>query len=111
MTRVGPVEAAVAITADYLARLKASRTALPDLVVSLGSAGSRTLEQTGIYQAVVGQSYRDMDATALGFPQGPNAVPRPAGGSLATVAHPGIREATLSTGANMWSRAPPTTPW
>ena len=67
MTGVGPVEAGVALSAE-LSRLKAENT-LPDLVVSLGSAGSRTLEQTEIYQAV-SVSYRDMDASALGFEKG-----------------------------------------
>ncbi|MBB3139336.1 hypothetical protein [Halomonas organivorans] len=43
MTGVGPVEAAVELTAA-LAEL-AARGQRPDLVVSLGSTGSRTLEQ------------------------------------------------------------------
>ena len=96
MTGVGPVESGVAMGAE-LARLQA-QNALPDLVVSLGSAGSRTLEQTEIYQAV-SVSYRDMDASALGFEKGatpfldlPVTVPLP-------LRIPDIREATLSTGA------------
>ncbi|MGB6119125.1 MAG: 5'-methylthioadenosine/S-adenosylhomocysteine nucleosidase [Mesorhizobium sp.] len=96
MTGVGPVEAAVVMTAT-LAGLK-GQGALPDLVVSLGSAGSRKLEQTGIYQATA-VSYRDMDASGFGFPKGqtpfldlPPVVPLP-------VRIPGIAEATLSTGA------------
>lgn len=67
MTGVGPVESAVAVTAA-LADL-AARGALPDLVVSLGSAGSRQLEQVRVYQ-VATLEYRDMDASALGFPKG-----------------------------------------
>jgi adenosylhomocysteine nucleosidase len=96
VTGVGPVEAGVRLGAE-LARLKAE-AALPDLVVSLGSAGSRTLEQTEIYQAV-SVGYRDMDASALGFARGvtpfldlPATVPLP-------FTIPGIRQATLSTGA------------
>lgn len=96
MTGVGPVESGVAMGAE-LARLH-TQNALPDLVVSLGSAGSRTLEQTEIYQAV-SVSYRDMDASALGFEKGatpfldlPVTVPMPLRVS-------GIREASLSTGA------------
>jgi adenosylhomocysteine nucleosidase len=96
MTGVGPVESGVAMGAE-LARLRI-QNALPDLVVSLGSAGSRTLEQTEIYQAV-SVSYRDMDASALGFEKGatpfielPVTVPMPLRVS-------GIREASLSTGA------------
>lgn len=96
MTGVGPVEAGVRLGAE-LAWLK-SEKALPDLVVSLGSAGSRTLEQTEIYQAV-SVAYRDIDASPLGFEKGatpfldlPVTVPLP-------FRIPGIREATLSTGA------------
>ncbi len=102
MCGVGPVESAVAVTAA-LAALAAAGTA-PDLVVSLGSAGSRTLEQTGIYQAV-SVSYRDMDASALGFEKGatplldlPPVVPLP-------LRVPGIAGASLSTGANVVSGA------
>lgn len=100
MTGVGPVEAAASV-ASALAKL-AGQGSLPDLVVSVGSAGSRTLEQTGIYQAV-SVCYRDMDASPLGFPKGetpfrglPPTLPLP-------LRIPGIREATLSTGANIVS--------
>jgi adenosylhomocysteine nucleosidase len=96
MTGVGPVEAGVRLSAE-LSWLK-SEKALPDLVVSLGSAGSRRLEQTEIYQAV-SVRYRDMDASPLGFEKGatpfldlPVTVPLP-------FRIPGIRQATLSTGA------------
>jgi adenosylhomocysteine nucleosidase len=102
MTGVGPVEAAVVLSAQ-LARLDAAGN-LPALVVSLGSAGSRSLEQTGIYQATC-VSYRDMDASPLGFEKGatpfldlPVIVPLP----LRVL---GIAEATLSTGAGIVSGA------
>lgn len=102
MTGVGPVEAAVS-TAAALARLR-ERGAVPDLVVSLGSAGSRTLEQAEVYQAT-SVSYRDMDATALGFAKGrtpfldlPAVVPLP-------LRIPGVKEASLSTGAAIVSGA------
>ena len=102
MTGVGPVEAAVELTAA-LAGLKASGR-LPDLVVSLGSAGSRALEQTEVYQAT-SVAYRDMDASPLGFETGvtpfldlPATLPLP-------LRIPGIREATLSTGADIVSGA------
>ncbi|WP_370631829.1 5'-methylthioadenosine/S-adenosylhomocysteine nucleosidase [Phyllobacterium lublinensis] len=100
VTGVGPVEAAVSVSAT-LASLAANRS-LPDLVVSLGSAGSRTLEQAEVYQ-VTSVSYRDMDASALGFKKGatpfldiPVTVP---------LRHriPGVKEASLSTGANIVS--------
>ena len=96
MTGVGPVEAAVVLT-RALARAELEDE-LPRLVVSLGSAGSRTLEQAGLYQAS-SVSYRDMDASALGFPKGqtpfldqPPELPLLHG-------LPDIRKARLSTGA------------
>ncbi|KQX54189.1 MULTISPECIES: 5'-methylthioadenosine/S-adenosylhomocysteine nucleosidase [unclassified Ensifer] len=102
MTGVGPVEAAVVLTRT-LAELTAER-ALPDLVVSLGSAGAATLEQTEVYQAV-SVGYRDMDASPLGFEKGatpfldlPAVVPLP-------LRIPGVPEARLSTGANIVSGA------
>ena len=67
MTGVGPVEAGLAVGAA-LARLEI-RGETPDLAVCLGSAGSRTLEQTEIYQ-VASVSYRDIDASPLGVPAG-----------------------------------------
>lgn len=102
MTGIGPVEAAVQLTATLAAL--ALRGSLPDLVVSLGSAGSRVLEQTEVYQAT-SVAYRDMDASALGFDKGvtpfldlPATVPLP-------LRIPGVPEATLSTGANIVSGA------
>ncbi|WP_244488226.1 5'-methylthioadenosine/S-adenosylhomocysteine nucleosidase [Devosia sp. Root436] len=96
---IGPVEAAVAVT-QALADAHHAGTA-PDLVVSLGSAGSRVLEQCGLYQAS-SVSYRDMDASALGFPKGqtplldlPPVLP------LRVI--DGLPSATLSTGANVVS--------
>ena len=100
MTGIGPVEAAIAVTA-VLAGLDAADH-LPDLVVSLGSAGSRTLEQTGIYQAI-SVSYRDMDASAFGFEKGCTPLlDLPAEVAL-PLRIPEIAEARLSTGANVVS--------
>lgn len=100
MTGVGPVEAAVELTAALAAL--AQRGQLPDLVVSLGSAGSLALEQTEIYQAT-SIAYRDMDASPLGFEKGTTPfLDLPAILPL-TLRIPGIREATLSTGANIVS--------
>ena len=102
MTGIGPVEAA-AMLARELTRLEAAER-LPDLIVSLGSAGSRSLEQTEIYQ-VSSVAYRDMDASPLGFEKGctplldqPAVIPLP-------LRIPGIAEASLSTGANIVSGA------
>ena len=102
MTGVGPVEAAVALTAT-LSDL-ALRDGLPELVVSLGSAGSRLLEQATVYQ-VSAVEYRDMDASALGFQRGetpfsglPVRVPLP-------LQIAGLPHASIATGASIVSGA------
>ncbi len=100
MTGVGPVEAA-AVLSRALTRLEAE-SRLPDLVVSLGSAGSRSLEQTEVYQ-VSSVAYRDMDASPLGFEKGRTPfLDHPAIVPL-TLRIPGIAEASLSTGGNIVS--------
>ena len=98
MTGIGPVEASISLT-RALGELKAAGT-LPDLVVSLGSAGSRRLKRTEVYQAV-SVIYRDMNASAFGFEKGvtpfldlPATQPLP-------IRIPGVKEATISTGATI----------
>ncbi len=98
MTGVGPVEASISLT-RALEELSAARS-LPDLVVSLGSAGSRRLKRTEVYQAV-SVTYRDMNASAFGFEKGvtpfldlPATQPLP-------IRIPGVKEATISTGATI----------
>lgn len=102
MTGVGPIEAAVQLTAVLSSLVLDGRK--PDLVVSLGSAGSATLEQAEVYQAT-SVAYRDMDASAFGFPKGvtpflglPAVLPL-------DIRIPGVRQATQSTGANVVSGA------
>lgn len=100
MTGVGPVEAGVVVSAA-LSRLSAAGN-FPDLVVSLGSAGSRTLEQTAVYQ-VASVPYRDMDASVLGVEKGQTPfLDLPA---VVDIPHriPGLPAAALSTGANIIS--------
>lgn len=102
LTGVGPVEAAVSLGRELAHR--AASGELPKLVVSLGSAGSRTLEQTEVYQAV-SVSYRDMDASALGFEKGITPfLDLPA---VVTLPHriPDLPEARLSTGGAIVSGA------
>ncbi|MBC7149329.1 MAG: 5'-methylthioadenosine/S-adenosylhomocysteine nucleosidase [Rhizobium sp.] len=100
MTGVGPVEAAIALTRT-LAKLE-QENERPDLVVSLGSAGSARLEQTEIYQAS-SVSYRDMDASPLGFEKGRTPfLDLPAELEL-PLRIPGVPTASLSTGANIVS--------
>ncbi|WP_313574800.1 5'-methylthioadenosine/S-adenosylhomocysteine nucleosidase [Brevundimonas sp.] len=102
MTGIGPVEGAVALTAA-LARLEA-RGETPDLILSLGSCGSRVLDHAAVYQAS-SVAYRDMDASALGFPKGvtplldmPAVLPLPC-------PIPDVPTARLSTGGNVVSGA------
>ena len=102
MTGVGPVEAAVVLTAA-LARLEAAGD-LPDLIVSLGSCGSRVLEHACVYQAS-SVAYRDMDASALGFPRGVTPLLNQPAVLALPCPIPGVPTATLSTGANVVSGA------
>lgn len=102
MTGVGPVEAAVVLSAA-LAGMQAEGR-LPHLVVSLGSAGSRVLQQAQVYQ-VSSLEYRDMDASPLGFTKGqtpfldlPPRVPLPC-------PLPDLPAASLATGASIVSGA------
>lgn len=96
MIGIGPVEAAVSTTKALMER----RDNPPSLVVCLGSAGSNRLEQLGVYQAI-SVSYRDMDASALGFPRGvtPFSDLPPTLDLVPPVA--GLVHATLSTGGNV----------
>lgn len=102
MTGVGPVEAAVVLS-TALAGMRAEGR-LPHLVVSLGSAGSRVLQQAQVYQ-VSALEYRDMDASPLGFAKGqtpfldlPPLVPLPC-------PLPDLPSASLATGASIVSGA------
>ncbi|HEY6633707.1 MAG TPA: 5'-methylthioadenosine/S-adenosylhomocysteine nucleosidase [Rhizobiaceae bacterium] len=98
MTGVGPVEASISL-ARALWEAKAAGSS-PDLVVSLGSAGSRRLKRTEVYQ-VTAVTYRDMDASAFGFERGVTPfLDRPATQTL-PIRIPGVNEATISTGATI----------
>ena len=102
ITGVGPVEAAAGV-AHALALLQAEG-ALPDLIVSLGSAGSPTLDHARVYR-VASVSYRDMDASVLGFPRGETPFPRiPAVLPLAE-GPAALPTARLATGASVVSGA------
>jgi adenosylhomocysteine nucleosidase len=100
ITGVGPVEAAAA-TAHALADL-ARDGRRPDLVFSLGSAGSRRLDHAGIYQ-IASLAYRDMDASPLGFQKG--ATPLLDEPAVVPLRHrlPGIPSASLATGGSVVS--------
>ncbi len=100
MIGVGPVEAAANLAYTLAGLAQAGEK--PDLVVSLGSAGSARLPQAEVFQ-VSSVSYRDMDASPLGFEKGatpfldlPKVIELP-------VSVPEIPVASLSTGANIVS--------
>ncbi len=102
VTGVGPVEAAAA-TSAALGELHA-RGEIPDLVFSLGSAGSKTLEHAEVYQ-LASVSYRDMDCTPLGFARG--LVPFLGEPAVIEIPYriPGIAAASIATGASIVSGA------
>ncbi|MDA5092999.1 5'-methylthioadenosine/S-adenosylhomocysteine nucleosidase [Aliiroseovarius sp. KMU-50] len=98
ITGVGPVEGAVVTTAA-LSEMKVADT-LPDVVISLGSAGSAKLRKTDVFQ-ITEVGYRDMDASPLGFEKGVTPfLDMPATLSL-PLRVSNVPEATLSTGANI----------
>lgn len=67
ITGIGPVEAALHV-GIALARMEAAGT-LPDLIVCLGSAGSRRCALGSVHQ-IGSVSWRDIDASALGVEPG-----------------------------------------
>ncbi|SDX59210.1 5'-methylthioadenosine/S-adenosylhomocysteine nucleosidase [Roseicitreum antarcticum] len=95
LTGVGPVEAALVTTAT-LVRMQCAGT-MPELVISLGSAGAARLEQGAVYQAGA-VAYRDMDASPLGFLPGITPfLDQPAEIAM-PLRVPGVPVASLSTG-------------
>lgn len=97
MTGVGPVEAA--LTTGIALHDMARTNALPDLVICLGSAGSRICTLGDIFQ-VASVSWRDMDASRLGFTKGVTPfIDHPVDLPLATPL--ALPMARLSTGANI----------
>ena len=95
---VGPIEAAIGTALALERRSLAGRR--PRLVVSLGSAGSHRCQVGSIWQ-ISGVSWRDMDATRLGFEKGVTPFcDHPAEIALPTPL-PGVPAATLSTGGQV----------
>lgn len=102
ITGVGPVEAAAATGAALAGLAHAGR--LPGLVLSLGSAGSRTLDHAEVYQ-VASVAYRDIDASPFGFAKGTTPfLDEPAVIDIAPRI-PGVPAARLSTGGTVISGA------
>lgn len=100
ITGVGPVEAAAATSAALAALDHAGRR--PDLVFSLGSAGSRSLDHAAVYQ-ISRVTYRDMDASLLGFDKG--VTPFLDHPPMIEIPHrlPDIPGASVATGASIVS--------
>jgi adenosylhomocysteine nucleosidase len=101
ITGIGPVEAALHVGVTF-ARLEAAGE-LPDLIVCLGSAGSRRCALGSIHQ-IGSVSWRDMDASPLGIE--PGVVPyldEPKDLPLETPLD--LPVATLSTGGDVVSGA------
>ncbi|WP_425229537.1 5'-methylthioadenosine/S-adenosylhomocysteine nucleosidase [Sphingomonas sp.] len=98
LTGVGPIEGAAATAAALGALVAAGE--IPDAVVSLGSAGSRRLPLGEVYQ-VSEVSWRDMDASPLGFARG--VTPFATFPTVIDLPTPleGVPTATLSTGADV----------
>lgn len=98
ITGIGPIEAAISLTRELCFLRGISKAHLPKVIVSLGSAGSRKLEKTEVYQ-VSSVFYRDMDATALGFERGATPLVSTTPTETLPYTIPGIPSASLSTGA------------
>jgi adenosylhomocysteine nucleosidase len=97
LTGVGPVEAA--LTTGITLHDLAQRNALPDMVLCLGSAGSRICPLGEIFQ-VASVSWRDMDASRLGFTKGVTPfIDHPVDVPLTTLL--ALPTARLSTGADI----------
>ncbi|MBI0476462.1 5'-methylthioadenosine/S-adenosylhomocysteine nucleosidase [Sphingomonas sp. MA1305] len=98
ITGVGPIEAAIGTTL-CLQTLAASGDR-PDLVVSLGSAGSRRLPLASVHQ-IASVAWRDIDASPIGFPRG--ITPFADHQAVMPLATPiaGMSLATLSTGSDI----------
>ena len=100
MTGVGPIEAAIGTSLALQAL--ADRGALPDRVVSLGSAGSRRCVLGEVYQ-ITHVSWRDIDASPLGIPKGQTPFLNLAPVQALDTPLTAFPSATLSTGADIVS--------
>lgn len=98
ITGVGPVESA-AVLAEVLARLDVVGHS-PDLLVSLGSAGSGSLPRGEVF-GVSRVSWRDVDASALGIPVGITPFLGIDPVQVVPWQVPGVPSASLSTGADI----------
>lgn len=100
LTGVGPVEAGV-VVADALARLAATDAA-PEVVITLGSAGSAVHPRGSVHQ-VASVSWRDIDASVLGIPAGETPFLDLAAEQPIPWQVPDVSSTRLSTGADVVS--------
>jgi adenosylhomocysteine nucleosidase len=102
ITGVGPVQAAIELTHALVKLAHAAPPRRPDVIINLGSAGSATLEQGAVYR-VARSLYRDMDASAFGFPKGQTPFsPHPPVIEAAPIM-PDFPSASCSSGADVVS--------
>lgn len=98
ITGVGPIEAAICTSLHLHSLIEINET--PRYVVSLGSAASSKAKTGSVWQ-VSSVTWRDMDATRLGFEKGVTPFSgHPAAIPLCTPAV-GFPMATLSTGSDV----------
>ncbi len=102
ITGVGPIEAASGLSGALA--ILAERGRAPDLVFSLGSAGSRTLDHACVYQ-LGSVCYRDMDASALGIERGVTPFLDEPAVAVLPLRIPGVPAASISTGGAIISGA------
>ena len=95
---VGPIEASYNATKSIMLAIGEDKK--PDIIFSVGSAGSSTLDQSKLYQ-IKSVSYRDMNASAFGFEKGVTPfVDYPASFEMPCL-FSDIPKASLSTGADI----------
>lgn len=98
MVGVGPIESAIGTALALQARADAGD--LPSLVVSLGSAGSHRCEIGSTWQ-ISSVSWRDMDASRIGFEKGVTPFCDHPAEILLPTPLLGVPTATLSTGGEV----------
>lgn len=95
---VGPIEASYNATKTIMDAIQEDKK--PDIIFSVGSAGSSILDQSKLYQ-ISSVSYRDMNAVAFGFEKGVTPfVDYPASFNMPCL-FSDIPKASLSTGGDI----------
>jgi adenosylhomocysteine nucleosidase len=95
---VGPLEAAFRTT--QILTQKQFNNTLPDVIFSVGTAGSNSLKQAHLYQ-INSVSYRDMNAVAFGFDKGVTPFADYPAIFKMPVLFPDMPTASIATGASV----------